>query len=286
MVGIAFIVAAVACFAALDTTTKSVASAIPVVMVIWFRYLFQAGVTAATLGPKHGRALLRSHWPMGQLIRALLLIGSSVFAFFSLQVMPIGEFTAIVMLTPLLITLLSALAERETISKARWLLVIGGFVGAMIVVRPSKEDFDWTALLPVGLVLTNTGFQLLTSRLAKVDSAGTMHFYTGLIGAGLATLALPFAWQDLQTWTLWTALLLMGVFSTIGHFLLIQAYRFATPGTLSPFLYLQIAFAAMAGWLAFGHLPDGPALAGIALITMCGATGTWLSAKEREQRAS
>jgi len=170
---IGFVVAAVACFAALDTTTKLISAVVPVAMAIWFRYLFQALVTGLALMPRRGRGLLRTRHPVLQFARGVLLVLSSVFAFFSLRFMPVGEFTAIVMLTPLVITVLAASMLGERVSALRWSLVMGGFAGAMIVIRPGGDDFDWTLLLPLGLVASNAGFQILTSRLAKVDDAGT-----------------------------------------------------------------------------------------------------------------
>lgn len=73
-------------------------------------------------------------------------------------------------------------------------------------------------LLPCLLVLATTAFQVLTSRLARTDNSGTMHFYTGLVGLVLASLALPFIWQALP-WSVWTLLLLIGAFATLWHFL-------------------------------------------------------------------
>src|SRR5213595_1283805 len=103
--GIALMIAAVACFAALDTLTKIAGAAVPVVMALWLRYLVQAALTGTVLLPARGRALLRTRRPLLQCARAVAMLMSSVCAFFSLQVLPVGEFTAIVMLTPLVMAL-------------------------------------------------------------------------------------------------------------------------------------------------------------------------------------
>jgi drug/metabolite transporter (DMT)-like permease len=277
--GIAFIVVAVACFAALDAASKAVSTAVPLVMAIWFRYLFQAPATALAMLPTRGRSLLRTRHPGLQFARGALLAASSALAFLSLRYMPVGEFTAIVMLTPLVITLLAATQLGERVSPLRWACMLGGFAGALLVIQPGSDMFDWTLLMPLAIVATNTAFQVLTSRLAKVEDAATMHFYTGCVGAGLATAALPFAWAELGA-SLWVGLLLMGVFSTLGHFLLILAYSRAPVAVLTPYLYLQIGFAMLAGWVVFSHVPDRWAVAGIAAIAVCGALGTWLTARE------
>ncbi|MEF7615323.1 DMT family transporter [Aquincola sp. MAHUQ-54] len=278
--GIGFVVIAVACFAGLDTGTKMVSNVVPVVMAVWFRYLFQALVTALAMLPRRGLGMLRTRRPGLQFARGALLTASSAFSYLSLRHMPVGEFTAIVMLTPLIITLMAATSLGERITPLRWLCVGGGFVGALTVIRPGGEMFTVASLMPLGLVATNAAYQLLTSRLAKTEDAATMHFYTGCIGAGLATVLLPFAWTPLSA-GVWTVLVLIGICSTLGHYLLILAYSRAPVAVLTPYLYLQIAFATLAGWIAFSHVPDGWSITGIAMIGVCGALGTWLTARDR-----
>lgn len=281
LAGIALVVAATACFATLDTTTKHVSAGVPVLMALWFRYFFQAAATTVAVFPLRGRAVLRTAHPKFQCLRGVLLLLSSLFAFFSLKYMPVAEFTAIVMITPLVITLLAATALKERVSPLRWALVVGGFVGTMLIIRPSREDFDWALLLPLGLVASNAWFQTLTSRLAKTEDPLTMHFYTGWVGALLASLALPFVWTSLGSWTLWAQLVLMGAMGTIGHFLLILGYARTPAATLTPFLYTQIGFAMLGGWLVFAHVPDRVSLLGIGMIAVCGAAGAWLTVRER-----
>ncbi len=280
LAGIALVIAAVACFAVLDTTTKYISLSVPLLMALWFRYMFQAVATTLAVLPVRGLAVLRTQHPKYQCLRGVLLLSSSLFAFFSLKYMPVGEFTAIVMISPLVITLMAATALQERVSLLRWSLVAGGFVGTMVIIRPGADDFDWTMLLPLGLVTCNAWFQTLTSRLARTEDPVTMHFYTGWVGALIASLSLPFVWISLESWTLWAALLLMGVMATVGHFMLILAYQRAPAATLTPYLYAQIAFAMLGGWIVFSHVPDGLSLIGIVMIAVCGAAGAWLTVRE------
>ena len=280
LAGIALLVAAVACFAVLDTTTKAVSLGVPVLMALWFRYAFQAIATTAAMLPSRGWSLLRTAHPKFQCLRGALLLASSGFAFFSLKYMPVGEFTAIVMITPLLMTLLASLTLGERVSVLRWSLVMGGFAGTLVIIRPGGEHFSWATLLPLGLVISNAWFQILTSRLARTEDPVTMHFYTGWVGMLLASLALPFVWTSLGSWTLWAGLVLMGLMATIGHFMMILAYARTPVSTLTPFLYAQIGFAMLGGWLAFSHVPDDLSLLGIGMIAVCGAMGAWLAVRE------
>ena len=280
LAGILLAVTALACFATLDTTTKYVTLSVPLLMALWFRYMFQAVVTTAVMLPLRGRALLRTAHPRYQGLRGVLLLLSSLFAFLSLKHMPVGEFTAIVMITPLVITLLAATALGEKVSPLRWTLVAGGFAGTLIIIRPGGDTFSWTMLLPLALVITNAWFQVLTSKLARTEDPVTMHFYTGWVGALLVSIILPFVWVLPQGWAQWAGLLLMGIMGTVGHFLLILAYGRAPAATLTPFLYAQIGFAMLGGWLVFSHVPDRWSMIGIVMIAICGAAGAWLAVRE------
>ena len=277
--GIFCIVLALFSFGALDTTTKFASATAPVVMALWLRCLVQTVLTSAVLWPSRGHQLFSTRRPWLQVLRGLLLLSCSGMAYFSLQVMQVGEFTAIVMLTPLLLTVVAALTLHERVSCLRWLCVGGGFAGSMVVIRPGMNLFQWAMLLPLVLVATNTVFQVLTSRMAKTEDPGTMHFYTGLVGLVATSAALPWAWQ-LLPWAIWAALGLMALLGTFGHFMLIMAYSRAPVAVLTPYLYLQIAFATLGGWLVFAHVPDAWSLAGIALVAFCGVFGTWLTGRE------
>lgn len=278
--GILLLVGATACFAGLDTSSKIVGAAVPVAMAMWARYTFQAVVTGSVMLPVRGRAMLRCQHPWLQALRALLFVVSGGLGFMSLQFLPLGEFTALLMLTPLAITVVSALAMGEQVAPVRWLLLAGGFVGALLVIRPGAEDFNLGMLLPLALVGVNAGFQLVTSRLAALgEHAGTTHLLSGALASLSLTIALPLFWTLPPSTTIWWGLAMMGIFSTLGHFLLILAYSRASPATLSPFLYTHVGFGALSGWLVFSHAPDALALAGIAIITLCGIAATRLSPK-------
>jgi drug/metabolite transporter (DMT)-like permease len=280
LVGAAFVLAAVLCFAGLDTCTKAI-GAMPVAMVMWFRYGVQTVLTAATQAPRRGRALFATRHPWLQALRGALLLATSIATYLSLRYMSVGELTAIVMLTPIALTLVSACAFGERVSPARWTLVGLAFAGALLVVRPGAADFSAAMLLPVLALAANTAFHLVTSKLAKVDDVGTMQFYTGLTGMAIATAALPFAWTEVDSWGTWALLALICVLSTLGHGLLIVAYAKAGIAALTPLLFAQIAFGTLLGWLAFAHVPDALALAGICLIMLGGAACMWLSAREK-----
>lgn len=280
LAGIALVLGAAGCFAALDTTTKVVTASVPLLLALWFRYTFQAVATTVVVLPWRGLAALRTRHLPFQCLRGVLLLVSSLFAFLSLRYMPVGEFTAIIMLAPLAVTLLAATVLKERVSPLRWTLVAGGFAGTLVIIRPGGDSFTWAALLPLGLVSTNAWFQVLTSKMARTEDPVTMHLYTGWSGALVASLGVPFVWTQVQDPWLWAGMCFMGAMATVGHFMLILAYRNAPAATLTPYLYSQIGFAMVAGWLVFAHVPDGLSLLGMGLIALCGAAGAWLTVRE------
>lgn len=280
LAGIAMVLASAACFSALDTVTKAVSLQVPLLMALWFRYAFQALATTAIVLPWRGATVLRTRHLLFQCLRGVLLLTSSMLAFASLRYMPVGEFTAIVMMAPLAVTLLAATVLKEHVSALRWTLVAGGFAGTMVIIRPGGETFSWAMLLPLGLVATNASFQVLTSKLARTEDPVTMHLYTGWVGTLAASLALPFVWSDLPHAWLWAGLCFMGLMGTVGHFALILAFRNAPAATLTPYLYGQIGFAMLGGWIAFSHVPDGWSMLGMGLIAICGVLGAWLTVHE------
>jgi drug/metabolite transporter (DMT)-like permease len=122
-------------------------------------------------------------------------------------------------------------------------------------------------------VCTTKRSQIVTSKMVKTEDPGTMHFYTGLTGLVFGTLALPWSWAPMATWQLWALVALMGVFGSLGHYVMIQAYHRAPASRLTPYMYAQIGFATLAGWIVFGYAPDVWTVVGVALIAVCGALG-------------
>lgn len=280
LAGIGLALLAMACFATLDTLTKYVSASVPVFMAIWFRYTVQAVLTTAVVLPLRGKQIFYTAHPKFQILRGVLLVSTSMLAFLSLKFMPVGEFTAVVMIAPLIITLLASTLLGDKVSPLRWALVAGGFVGTLMIIRPGQEVFQWHTLLPVALAFLMAWFQTLTSQLAKTEDPATMHLYTGWVGALVAALGLPFVWQSLPSFDLWALMALVGVLGAVGHFLLILAIQRAPAATVTPYLYTQIGFAMLGGWVVFAHVPDRFSILGMGLIAVCGAVGAWLVVRD------
>ena len=290
--GVLLILLAAACFASLDSTARGLSQpdgrwGVPVLLIITLRYTVQAVVMAVVLAPR-GRAGYASAHPRFQWLRGALLLVSSFCSFFAVRYMPVPEYTAINMLAPLLVTVLAAALLHEAVSRLRWALVIVGFAGALVVIRPGSGTFGSVVALPLLGAAAYASFQVLTSRLAGAENPLTTHFWTGFVGtvvlwpvlavaAGLqgvdATLALLHGLPA----SAWPMMGLCGLFGTVGHLFLILALGKARTAALMPFVYAQIEFAALIAYVAFDHVPDRWAWVGMAVIAACGATSAALN---------
>lgn len=278
-------------FAVLDTAVRWVGAAIPVLLILCWRYATQATVMAVWLAFDRRRSFRPGH-PRFQVLRGTLLLTTSAFSFWGLQHMPVAEFTAINMLTPVLVTLLAAWLLKERVSAPRWALVALAFAGALVVIRPGSGLFGWAVLFPLGCACTYAAFQVLTTRLAGMDDPLVTHFWTGAVGTAIVAPVLLASPVDVAgalaaaTPMQWTALIVAGLAGTFGHLLLILALGLAPASTLMPFVYVQIGSATVVGWLVFGVLPDRWGWLGMGLVAVSGAATAWLNLRgaERSQR--
>ena len=280
LAGIGYVILSVACFAVLDTVAKNISASMSLMLALWFRYLIQALFSTVFFLPKRGMALFKTAHPRFQIARGVLLFASSMCAFYGLKYLPVGEFTAIVSITPLVVTLIAAMSLAEKVRKLRWALVLVAFAGTMVIVRPGSQHFDWVLIFPLVLIVTNSGFQLLTRKMTSTEDPVTMNVLTGWVGTIMGALALPFVWELPTDWHLWLQLLIMGSFATVGHYLLIIAFSKAPATVLTPYFYIQIGFAMLGGWLMFDHVPDHWTLVGIGIVALCGALGALLTVRE------
>lgn len=284
---ISLIILSALMFSIMDAATKYLSGFLSVVVVLWTRYTIQAAVMAAWVWKTRGAHGFRTTYPRFQALRAMLLMSCGAFAFFGLKHMPLAEFTAIIMLAPVLVTAAASWISRQPVGPMRWALVWGAFVGTLVVIRPGSGLFGAAAVMPVMAMLMGAGYSLATSRLALLDNPQTTQFYTGIIGS-LALLPPLFlqgsgsvdAMHGLD-WLHLALLLLVGILSTLGHLFVVMAFKRAGAALLMPFSYAQIAFAAIMSWLLFRHAPDAWAWMGMTMIAVCGGATAWLNMRKR-----
>ena len=278
--GILLILVSTVCFSFMDTVIKHAMTLAPAFMLLWFRYTFQAVVALTLQWPRQGRALLATANPRFQLLRGGLMVVTTTCAFFSLKYLPVGEFTAMVMLSPLAATALAAWLLKTPVPRLSWWMLALGLVGVLLVVHPGSQIFTWALVFPAVLVCANAGFQVLTSRLSGEENPYTTQFYSGLVGAVGMTPAVLFVWDSGILLAHWPWFVLIGGAGAFGHLMLIRAYMRAPAPVLMPYVYSQIAFSMLGGWLAFDHVPDLLAWIGMAVIALSGIGNALVSIRQ------
>jgi drug/metabolite transporter (DMT)-like permease len=278
LTGIGLISITFLCFAVLDGGAKWLVQSLPVLMVVWLRFLVHAALTALLLAPQLMRGALRPRRPKLQFLRALFLPVMTGLNFWALQYLQLAETGSIQFSVPLIIALLAAPMLGERMDRARWAAIVVGFIGVLIIVRPGTQGFHPALLLSLITALLYALFNLLTRQLAAHDSPETTQFWSS-IGATLAIM--PFALASWQTPTAalqWAVLVLIGAAGGLGHYLLALAHRYAPASVLAPFLYQQIVWMMLIGYLVFGDVPDKAVVVGAAIVI---ASGGYLLYRER-----
>jgi len=277
LLGVLLILVSCLVLASHDGLSKHLTLIYPVFLVIWARYMAQTVLMAALFAPRMGRRVFHTLRPGLQLCRGLSLVSVSMLFISGLSFIPLAEATAVIFLTPLLVTVASALLG-EHVSRSQWLAVGCGLIGVMIIVRPGGALFTPAILLPFGAAVSFTLYQLVTRRLSATDHPVTSNFLTSVVGSLVMSVLVIFNWQ---TPTLHDALLMaaLGAMAMSGHLLLTNAFRFASAATLAPFTYAQIIFAGVVGFFAFGHVPDLGAILGMAIIIASGLCMAWVQGR-------
>jgi drug/metabolite transporter (DMT)-like permease len=275
-IGIALISASTLCFATLDACAKWLVRELPVVEVVWLRFALHVVLLSLLLAPLHGRALLRMHSVRLQGLRGLMLASMTGLNFWALQYLQLAETGAIQFSVPLLIALLSAGWLGERLDAHHWLAIAAGLVGVMLVVRPGSAAFHPAILLSVMNALLYAAFNILTRRMAATETPASMQLISAI---GATVLIAPFAlwqWRTPTEVSTWAIVALCGLCGGVGHYAVALAHRYATAATLGPFLYQQIVYMTLWGWLLFGQMPDALVVAGALVVVASGLYMLWV----------
>ena len=267
--GILMAVLATISYAVVDTLSKYQAREYPVGMIVWARYAVPLVVLLLVFLPRRGRGMLRTAFPVIQLVRGVLLTAGTLFIVLAYRVMPIAEAQAISFIHPVLLTLLAVVFLGEKVSRLGWAAVLLGFIGVLIIVRPGGGLFTPAALLPLGLALCFSFYQMFTRVIATKESSINSLFCVLLVGSVVMSLALPFAWVDPTAKGVFF-FALIGLSSGIGHFSTIKALEYAPASLLAPFAYVQLLWVSILGVLVFGDFPDGITILGMAIVVAGG----------------
>jgi drug/metabolite transporter (DMT)-like permease len=278
-IGIGLVALTTLCFASLDAIAKWLVQELPVTQVVWLRFATHIVITPLLLAPLYGWELLRvRNWRL-QALRGAMLGAMTLLNFAALQYLQLAETGAIQFSVPLLIALISAWWLGERLDAVRWAAIAVGLGGVLLILRPWTGAFHPALLLSVLNALLYAAFNLLTRRLAATESPAALQLMSAI---GATVLIAPFGlaqWETPSGPGTWVLIALTGTFGGLGHYLVAKAHRYATAATLGPFLYQQILYMTLLGWLVFGQIPDGWVIAGAVVVVGSGLALLWVEVR-------
>lgn len=285
-IGIGLVTLTTLMFAVLDTTAKWLVLSVPVLQVVWLRFLTHTLFSVAVFAPSMGRELVKWRQPRMQLLRGMMLAAMTGLNFWALQYLQLAETGAMQFSVPILIAVLSAWWLGERLDAKRWIAIATGFIGVLIIIRPGSQTFHPAILLSAGNAVLYALFNLLTRHLASTEHPATMQLASAAVSTALLTPFALWTWQAPSTGFHWLMLALAGLFGGAGHYFAAQAHRFASAAVLGPFLYQQILYMTLGGWLVFNQVPDHAVLLGATVVVLSGLYLLWREFSTRPDGAS
>lgn len=278
LVAISLMVIAMSVVPAMDAFAKLLSRDLPVEEVAWWRYVSGLCFILPLALWRYG--VKTTLWPLQprlQILRGVLTAASSLLFFAAIAEAPLADSLALIFLAPLVVTAASPFVLGEKVGLHRWIAVVVGFFGALIVIRPGFGNLDLPMLLAAAAGLCHGAFLLVTRKLSRSGPPLATLCVTTIVGA-LALLPFqPFVWvmPDPQHWLLIAG---MGFVSVLAHFLLIKAFEIGTATLLAPFGYVEIITATILGFAIFGDFPDRITWIGILVIV---TSGLYITFRER-----
>ncbi|MFD2056207.1 DMT family transporter [Mesorhizobium calcicola] len=262
--GILLALLAYASYSGSDAVIKSLGGQLTVFEIGFFVTLF-AGCLLFFARPANER--WRDFWrmkrPWAVQARAWAGIASGVLSVYAFTHIPLAEVYALIFLAPLLVTILSTVILKEKVGPWRWLAVVAGFAGVMLVVRPGFRELNLGHLATfVNAFLAATSVTLMRS-LAQQEKLTSMLGVLGLLFNGVGAATTSFALPNVVQ-LVWLAM--AGAFTAGGQFMQLLAAKYAPANRIAPTHYSQIVWAVVLGALFFREYPDWLSLVGLAVV--------------------
>ena len=264
----------------MDGMAKFLSQDIHFLQVVWGRYFFMAFFSIIITFIFFNRHF---NFPKGiqiQIFRSLFLFLSTVFFFYAISVISLPEALTLAFISPIIATILSAIILKEKVGPRRWLAVIMGFVGVLFVIRPGFNEINLATIAAVGAGVFYAFYIISTRKLSSIDSPLMTLIFTGLSGAIVISLIIPFfwTWPSLSQWLLLISLAAIGA---LAHFLLILSLNYAEASKLAPLAYSEIIMNVIIGYYFFGDFPNQWIWVGLLIII---ASGVYISLRENKKK--
>ena len=192
--GILWMVLAAFLFATQDAIAKYLSTDYPTVQVLWARFIVPVILLAVIYRRRLPRMIATQQIGL-QLLRSAFFLAMLACLFSAYRVMPLADASAILFFGPVIVTALSLPILGQYVGPRRWAAVIVGFIGALIVIRPGGDVFQFAALLALAAAILFAGQQILIPLLSRTDSVLTTFWYTPLVGAGVTSALVGFYWD-------------------------------------------------------------------------------------------
>ncbi|MBH67830.1 MAG: EamA family transporter [Rhodospirillaceae bacterium] len=242
-------------FGSMDAVSKHLTSSLPVVEILWIRYLFFACFGFALALHFGGLQALKTQIPMLQIYRGLALVFEIVLFTYAFRYMPLADAHVMAASVPLMVLALAVPVLGEKVGRRRWAAVIVGFCGVLLIIRPGFGAWQPIFLVPLVAAAGFSIYLVLTRLASKFDSIGTSTFYTGLVGLVVLTIFVPFEWQT-PSGSDWGWLIFASILGLCGHVSVIKALSLAEASALQPFFYVVLVWATFLGYIVFDDIPD------------------------------
>ena len=267
--GIICIIVSNGIFGLTDALSKVLTGDYPPGEILFFRSLFVLISVAVMMQVQGGRRSLRIvNWRL-QLWRGGLLAVTSYIFVIALKYLPLADLTAMMFLSPIVLTALAPYFLKERVGWRRWTAVGVGFCGAMLIVRPSGDVPLWPMLLAATIPLTMSTRDIITRHLSRTDTATGMMLVSTLCVMAGGAVSLPFAWVT-PTWEGMALFALTGTLQGVAQFFLVYAFIYGEAVVVAPFRYFLLLWATLYGWLFFDALPRMETILGASIVVAAG----------------
>lgn len=264
---------AMLCFAAMDAISKFLVADYAVGQMMWIRCIIMFLFACFVVRRTGVLAALRTPRPGVQVARSLILLIESALFVLAFRYLPLADTHALASTSPLIVIALGVMFLGERAGTARWLAVVIGFAGVLLIIRPGFRDFDWPLLLPVVGAVLWASYQVLTRFAARTDSADTSLVWSALIALIATTFVAPIDWRWPTTGA-WGLIVSVAVIGSIANYALIKALDYAEAGAVQPYSYTLLVWATLLGFVVFDDFPDVWTVVGAAVIVASSAY-TW-----------
>ena len=275
--GVVLLSLSVLSFSTLDSSVKWLIQlqTLPLLELIWLRFLSQAIVSGVIFAPHYKMELLKINKIKLQVVRAIMLGTMTSINFWSLQYLQLTETASILFSSPLIVAVISHWWLKQPLRLGQWAAIMIGFIGVLIVVRPTSNVIHPAIFLMLVNAVIFAVFTLLTRHLAQHENPAAMQWYSSL---GPVIIFAPWVLPDFvmpSHLIEWLLVLATGVSGGVGHYLWAPAHQYASSATLAPFGYQQLIYMAFWGWLLFGDIPPLAVFVGGSVIVASGLYLLW-----------